>query len=126
MDKNYVINIFKEQWLSKAGEYIHTPEKIQKLIPEIKDYVAKNGLKDIKDKVYLIIDYLRDVSSGKYQDYSAKSLLMLVAGMIYLLTPLDVIPDILPIMGFADDAAVIAWLFKEMNNELDKYKELNK
>ena len=126
MDKNYVINIFKEQWLSKAGEYIHTPEKIQKLIPEIKDYVAKNGLKDIKDKVYLIIDYLRDVSSGKYQDYSAKSLLILVAGMIYLLTPLDVIPDILPIMGFADDAAVIAWLFKEMNNELDKYKELNK
>ena len=111
MDKNNVINIFKEQWLSKASEYIHTPEKIQKLIPEIKNYVAKNGLKDIKDKVYLIIDYLKDISSGKYQDYSAKSLLMLVAGMIYLLTPLDVVPDIFPIMGFADDAAVIAWLF---------------
>lgn len=126
MDKNNVINIFKEQWLSKASEYIHTPEKIQKLIPEIKNYVAKNGLKDIKDKVYLIIDYLKDISSGKYQDYSAKSLLMLVAGMIYLLTPLDVVPDIFPIMGFADDAAVIAWLFKEMNDELDKYKKLNK
>ena len=126
MDKNNVINIFKEQWLSKASEYIHTPEKIQKLIPEIKNYVAKNGLKDIKDKVYLIIDYLKDISSGKYQDYSAKSLLMLVAGMIYLLTPLDVVPDFLPMMGFADDAAVIAWLFKEMNEELDKYEKLNK
>ena len=126
MDKNNVINIFKEQWLSKASEYIHTPEKIQKLIPEIKNYVAKNGLKDIKDKVYLIIDYLKDISSGKYQDYSAKSLLMLVAGMIYLLAPLDVVPDILPMMGFADDAAVIAWLLKEMNEELDKYKQLNK
>lgn len=126
MDKNYVINVFKEQWISKAGEYVHTPEKIQKLILEIKDYVAKNGLKEIKDKVFLIIDYLKDVSSGKYQDYSGKSLLMLVAGMIYLLTPLDVVPDILPIMGFADDAAVIAWLFKEMNEELNKYKKINK
>lgn len=126
MDKNHVIKIFKEQWLSKAGEYIRTPEKIQKLIPEIKDYIAKNGLKEIKDKVYLIIDYLKDVSSGKYQDYSGKSLLMFVAGMIYLLTPLDVVPDILPMMGFADDAAVIAWLFKEMNEELDKYQKLNK
>ena len=101
-------------------------KKIQKLIPEIKDYIAKNGLKEIKDKVYLIIEYLKDVSSGKYQDYSATSLLMLVAGMIYLLTPFDVVPDILPMMGFADDAAVIAWLFKEMNEELDKYQKLNK
>jgi len=126
MDKNNVIKVFKEQWLAKAGEYVHTPEKIQKLIPEIKDYIAKNGLKEIKDKVYLIIEYLKDVSSGKYQDYSATSLLMLVAGMIYLLTPFDVVPDILPMMGFADDAAVIAWLFKEMNEELDKYQKLNK
>ncbi len=126
MDKNHVIKVFKEQWLAKAGEYVHTPEKIQKLIPEIRDYIAKNGLKEVKDKVYLIIDYLKDVSSGKYQDYSGKSLLMLVAGMIYLLTPLDVVPDFLPMMGFADDAAVIAWLFKEMNEELDKYEKLNK
>ena len=36
MDRNHVIKVFKEQWLAKAGEYTHTPERIQKLIPEVK------------------------------------------------------------------------------------------
>ncbi|WP_251967856.1 DUF1232 domain-containing protein [Parabacteroides sp. AD58] len=125
MDKNEVIRIFKKDWLSKADDYVHTPKKLQFLIPEIKNYVCKNGIKDAKGEITLIISYIRDISTGKYSDYNGKSLLMLVAGMIYLLTPLDIVPDVLPLVGFADDAAVITWLFKEFREELDHYRNKN-
>ncbi|HRJ70320.1 MAG TPA: YkvA family protein [Beijerinckiaceae bacterium] len=34
--------------------------------------------------------------------------LIVLAALAYLVLPLDTIPDMLPLMGFADDAAVIA------------------
>lgn len=123
MDKIKLFEEFKDKWLSRAKGYIQTPERIKKLIPQIKEYLSKNGLKEVKDKVLLLIDYLGDIVNENYKDYNGKSLLYIVAAMIYLVSPIDVIPDFILGVGLTDDVAVILFVLREVSLELDKYKE---
>ena len=71
-------------------------------------------------------DYLKDVYSGRYKNYNGTSLLFVIAALINLVSPIDVIPDVLPVLGLTDDAAVIAFVFKEMKEELEKYTHYKK
>ena len=114
--------------MSKAKEYVQTPERIKKLIPQIKEYLSKKGLKEVKEKVILLIDYISDIVNGNYKDYNVKAFLYVVAAMIYLVSPIDVIPDFILGIGLTDDVAVILFVLREVSLELDKYKEwkLNK
>lgn len=122
MDVNLLISEFKSKWLDKAKDYAQNPMRIQQLIPEIKNYVTKAGLKSVKDDILLSIDYLKDIISGEYKDYNPKSLMFLVAAMIYLITPLDFVPDLVPMLGLTDDVSVILFVFSEFKIELDLYK----
>ena len=126
METKNLIKTFKEQWLSKAECYIHTPQNIQGLIPKIQDYILKQGLKEVKESIILMSNYLRDIYSGKYKEYNKSNLLFIVAALIYLVSPIDVIPDALLAIGLTDDVAVIAFVCKEMQEELEQYKQLNK
>ncbi len=123
MDSIKLLEEFKEKWMSKAIYYIQTPERINKLIPQIKEYLSKKSLKEVKEKVILLIDYLSDIVNGNYKDYNVKSLLYVVAAMIYLVSPIDVIPDFILGVGLTDDVAVILFVLREVSLELDKYKE---
>jgi uncharacterized membrane protein YkvA (DUF1232 family) len=46
---------------------------------------------------------------------------VLVAGLLYVLSPVDAIPDIIPIVGWLDDMGVMGGLYMYLMNELDKY-----
>lgn len=123
MDTNKLIEEFKEKWMSKAQEYIKTPEKIKNIIPQIQEYLSKKGLSEVKENILLLIDYMSDIVNGNYKDYSVKSLLFVVAAMIYLVSPIDVIPDFIFGIGLTDDVAVIVFVLREVSLELDKYNK---
>ncbi|KIQ60274.1 YkvA family protein, partial [Pseudomonas fluorescens] len=58
----------------------------------------------------------------EYRAVSAKSMLSVVAGLMYFLSPLDAIPDILPMFGMFDDIAVLAWVMKTLDTELEAFR----
>ncbi len=47
----------------------------------------------------------------------------MVGGLIYVVSPVDVIPDAIPVAGVLDDAVVIAWVIKAVRDELDAFRE---
>lgn len=126
MNKENLIKNFKEKWLAKAQEYIQSPEKIKVLLPKIIDYLSKKGLSEVKEYILIFVDYLTDIVNGRYKDYNVTSLLMIVAAMIYLISPIDVIPDFILVLGLIDDVAIIGYVFSEVSVELDRYKEWKK
>jgi uncharacterized membrane protein YkvA (DUF1232 family) len=46
---------------------------------------------------------------------------VVIAALIYLITPVDAMPDITPLIGFLDDIGVIAWTIRFLGSEIKKY-----
>jgi uncharacterized membrane protein YkvA (DUF1232 family) len=85
--------------------------------------VGKNGLSEAKDTLLLIRDYLHDVTTGAYKGFEVKKLVIIVAAIVYVVTPIDFLPDFMP-PGLIDDLSILAWAVKEAASELSRYKEL--
>lgn len=111
----------KGKWKSLAWYYVTHPGQLKKLADEVDEYVSKDGLRKVRDDVFELTSYVQDVVTGKYKHYNLTSLVMIVAAFVYLVTPADVIPDILP-TGLVDDAAVIVWVMRRVMGELERYR----
>lgn len=59
---------------------------------------------------------------GEYRQISSQALLMVVAALLYFLTPLDAVPDWLVGVGFVDDLAVLAWVMRTWQGELEAFR----
>lgn len=58
---------------------------------------------------------------GEYRGISGKALVSIVAGLAYFVSPLDLIPDFLLGFGMLDDVAVLAWIMRTWDHELDAF-----
>jgi uncharacterized membrane protein YkvA (DUF1232 family) len=81
------------------------------------DRVGAGPLTPIKKDVQTLLRLLRAYGEGRYRQVSGKNLALAGLGLIYLVSPLDVVPDFLP-GGFADDAAVIGFILRKIRTEL--------
>ncbi len=48
----------------------------------------------------------------------------ILAGLVYFISPIDAIPDAIPVVGYLDDAAVVAWILHQLADEVVKYRKL--
>ena len=64
---------------------------------------------------------IRAYSRGEYRDVSDSTLVVIIAAIIYVVNPLDVIPDALPSLGYLDDATVIALAVRRSRQALDDF-----
>ncbi|MBQ8443259.1 MAG: DUF1232 domain-containing protein [Bacteroides sp.] len=117
----FVSKFLKGSWLEKAKRYAFNPKKMKELLLQLGKYVSKNGLSSVKETLLLMKDYLFDVTTGRYKDYDGKKLLIIIAAAIYVVTPIDIMPDFIP-PGLIDDLSIVAWAMKEAAAELEKYK----
>jgi uncharacterized membrane protein YkvA (DUF1232 family) len=46
-----------------------------------------------------------------------------ILGLLYFINPWDIMPDLTPVVGFLDDAGVIAALVKYYSTKIDPYRE---
>ena len=120
---NFITQFIKGNWLGKARLYTFNPQKMKVLLFQLGLYLTKNGLSSAKETLSLIRDYLCDVSTGKYKDYELKKLTIIVGAIIYVVTPVDLLPDFIP-AGFVDDLSILGWAASQAVAELRKYKEV--
>ena len=122
---SFVSRFLKGNWLQKARVYAFNPKKMKELLLQLGKYISKNGLSNVKENLLLMKDYLFDVTTGKYKDYDVKKLLVIIGAVIYVVTPIDFLPDFIP-PGLIDDLSIVAWALKEASDELEKYKQKTK
>ena len=70
--------------------------------------------------VSLVDSYVR----REYRNIPTAAILSIAAALVYLLSPIDLIPDAIPVIGYLDDASVVLLLLGfGIDQELDKYRE---
>jgi uncharacterized membrane protein YkvA (DUF1232 family) len=60
---------------------------------------------------------------GEYRAIAPQALLAVVAALVYFLVPLDMVPDWLLGVGLLDDLAVLAWVLRTWDGELQAYRD---
>jgi uncharacterized membrane protein YkvA (DUF1232 family) len=68
-----------------------------------------------------MIRVIRDYQRAEYRDLPADRLLVVIAAIIYFVSPFDVIPDWVPVLGHIDDAFVVALALKSVRADLDTF-----
>jgi len=113
----------KKRFSEKAREYARDPEKTKKLVDKaIKKSSGIGPLTELGENLKLIFGLVKDYAKGRYRDIRYGSLIAIIIGLLYLVAPIDSIPDFIPLAGFIDDAAVLGLIIKQVRSELDKYK----
>ena len=90
------------------------------LDPLVKIPLVGSMIAEVQDIIYMLNDYFR----GEYKNVP-KTVLFGCAGIVlYLASPIDLIPDNVPLLGFVDDAFVVKTIMNLcVGKELDKYRE---
>jgi uncharacterized membrane protein YkvA (DUF1232 family) len=85
--------------------------------------VSKPGTPGLLARVRAIPRMIGAVMRGEYDGMGKGKLALLGLGVVYMLSPIDVIPDFLFIIGVADDFGVFLWLFASLIGEGGRYVE---
>ena len=98
---------------------------------KIDDETLEKGKKKSKnlgnfaDDFRMLIDMVYDVLAGKFS-LSAVELAPIIGAIIYVVSPVDAIPDFILGAGFVDDIAVVGIVLKQVYDILERYKNERK
>lgn len=83
---------------------------------------GRSQLSEAKDTIFLFSRLLRAYVRGEYRDIPKEKVLLIIGAFIYLVSPLDALPDFMP-GGLIDDAAIFFWLLNSLRDELAAFRE---
>ena len=110
-----------------AVSLLENPGKWEKFRKRFDAFMHKAGdipvlgplVDDIVSMAQLAGAYVRK----EYRDIPWTSMISVAAALIYVVSPLDLIPDYIPVVGYLDDAAVVLFVLRAgARRDLDKFK----
>lgn len=109
----------------KLSHKEYTDEDIRTTL-EKEEYVNKLSEKgplakdDVKENISNLFNMLKDKDKFKL---SKSTLAIIIGALLYVISPIDLVPDVIPVLGLIDDVAILAAATKAIANEIKRYKE---
>jgi len=112
------------QAVKSAKSYVGNPQGLQSLFQEASKQAASMPREPFQETwpyFQAMLRLIHAYSQGNYRDVPESTLVVIIAAIIYVLNPLDVIPDALPALGYLDDATVLALAVRRARQTLDDF-----
>ena len=122
---------YNEQWAQNvidsgaetAESVIGDPAQVDDLLGQVQDKLS--GLPDTVTTAFknipLMANMVKSYVTGEYTVVSPKVVISLVSAFLYLVKKKDIIPDNVPVVGLADDLAIIGVVMAINEPELAAY-----
>ena len=120
MDTKKIQEEFQKRLLnsdeSVAKEALDKKEEILKKVLESTD------LKGFYEDVKLFFQMIKDYFDGRCE-LPVRTIIAIGVALLYVLSPIDVVPDFIPVVGLLDDVFVLNLCLKFIKEDLEDYKE---
>lgn len=70
----------------------------------------------------LLLRLLKAWKQGSYRGLSVRTVASIAVSILYILSPVDAIPDFIPGIGLIDDAAILALLLYSLAQDLAAFR----
>lgn len=110
IDRKKIMDVFR-RFQSEAK--LEDVQKIDKELPGMN----RGPIKEIWPKIQTLAKTIRDPNTAR------TSKILAIAALVYLISPWDAMPDLIPVVGLIDDVAVIAAVVSTLTYELKQNKD---
>jgi uncharacterized membrane protein YkvA (DUF1232 family) len=114
----------------KAERVMKNKEKLDKLLKKAKRTCERLSNLPFAGKAFsmagTMCDLVSDYNNGIYDKIPLATIISAVAALRYLVSPADLLPDVLPVMGLVDDASMLYLLFRTASNDIEAYNRWKK
>lgn len=111
----------------RAQRIISDPKRMERLAKDSFSLLrGKKNFSEVQSEAVLLINMVKDTVQGRYKGLGKKNALMIVAGLLYLVNPMDIIPDFIFGIGFGDDLGVLVYVISRLSEEIARYRQWKK
>ena len=116
------------RYRTRASILLRSPDELRALTTRAARKLAGAGevsgkFAAARAQLNALLALLKAYVIGEYRNVSARSLITIVAAVLYFVVPMDLIPDFLLALGLLDDAAVISYAFSVVRAEVREFEE---
>ena len=113
-----------EKGYKKAEKILENKEKMERFLQKLEQKLKLIPVAgDTLSMVPILVSLIRSYVKKEYKDIPIGTIVAIVSALLYWLSPVDVIPDVFPGVGYVDDAMVIATCLKLVKSDVDEYQK---
>lgn len=105
-----------------SNDFIDKAEEKARRTAGKKNNSKKTSVRDLVSYVTLFTSLVRDYVKKEYREIPIGSIVAIIAALPYFVSPIDILPDFIPGLGYIDDTAILAFSFMNMKSDLDRYR----
>ncbi|ABB24967.1 YkvA family protein [Pelodictyon luteolum] len=114
-----------EKSTSRAERVMQNPGRVQKLIASVirKSASLKSTamVPGLLEKIQPLVRMVKSYASKEYREVPWQTIVLSAAALIYFVAPFDAIADFIPILGFADDLAIVSAVLASISQDVDSF-----
>jgi uncharacterized membrane protein YkvA (DUF1232 family) len=97
--------------------------RVLRLVRNAYEKAAENekGVGRVREDLFRLIRLVRAWARREYTVVPWRTLLYIVAALVYFVNPIDLVPDVLVGLGFVDDVAVIAAVVRAVRRDITAF-----
>lgn len=112
-----------ESNFGKAEQVIKDPDALERLLQRLEEKLKQIPMAgDALSNIPVLASMVRSYACKEYPNIPLGTMVAIVSALIYFLSPIDLIPDTIPGIGYIDDAAVIAACLTMVQSDVDEYR----
>ena len=113
---------------AQAQEIMNDPVKWERFKTKFEAFLLKSTgnpvIEGVHDKLVTMYELVDSYIKKEYTGIQPGTVITFLSALIYMLSPFDLIPDVIPVTGYTDDAAVIIHVLKSgAEMDLRKFRE---
>jgi uncharacterized membrane protein YkvA (DUF1232 family) len=107
----------------RAEQVAADPDKARRIAEAAAGKAEKRrGDIPVLDDLMTLIRMVRAWAGRDYREIPWQSLVLIIGTIVYFVSPVDAVPDVVPMLGLLDDVALISLTVRSLRGDVERFR----